>query len=1031
MGVLQLALRGLWFRRGVSLAVLVVAAAVVGAAATGPLFLRAAGESVLRDTLTQALVPTRVVNDHVSAPLSDDPLERVRTTSAARIAERPTMSRLLGPPTASLSVMSGAAVPGATPETVQLVYRAGVCGHVRIVHGVCAERPSTVIFSASTLKIEGWRVGQRLDMNGVPVTVAGSYAPVDPTDDYWGENSYFAVGRSGDDSSLDAVFAPLATVRAQAGEQSATGATDRRFDLSKIRLTDVASLQQEVFSYVNDQSVSTDDGTSGVSNSALVPVLTNVLEINQALLLPVVAVEAQLLLLSWLVLFLLVANAAEARGPEVALAKLRGLPPLATAAFGLLDTLLLVAVATPAGLGLAWLLVEGIARTQLAPDTPVVMTGAALLATAGAGAGAVVAAVLAASRTLRRPVVEQWRRATRRVQARSWLVDAALGAGSVAGLVVLVRAGAVGGRFDGQGGAPNPLALVAPGLLVLTVALVGSRVLPLLCRAAYGPTRDHGWTASMLGVRQLGRRPSTLRLALVVAVAFGLVTFGVDALAVSRANAHDRAWTETGAAQVLTVAAPPGEDVAGVLARLDPSGRQATVVSTVTDFARPPSVLVLGVVPQQFADVAYWRRDFGAAALGDLTSRLTGPVAPSVSLSGDRLRVDVTSGGLSAQHPVVLVADVSLANDASGTTRVVLGLVSRGRHQLEAVLPCQPRACRLAGLHLERSATASYPIRGQLTLTGVAVHGAGGWVPVPANLVTPGGWRPVGPVTAPTTVTGAATPGPDGLVLTVTAGLADQPAWQIADFTTPLPAVMTRTAAALRGDRVAGFGGRPLPVTPAALTSVLPGGADRGVVVDRDAARRAAGGATSRVVEQVWLTPQGAATLPPQLAPAGVTILTTASAKEQAELYQRQGPALAILLFVVGAVLAAVLAGGGAVLNLYLTGRRRTYEIAAMAALGVRRRTLFAALVVEQGLLMGFGVLVGALSGLLAAKLALPSVPEFADTPAAPPLLYGVHPEPVFLSLGFAVVVLAVVVVASSANLVRASRFEQLREAAA
>ena len=55
MGDVVLALRGLWFRRWVSLAVLVVSSLVVGGAVTGPLFLRAAGESVLRDNLNEAL----------------------------------------------------------------------------------------------------------------------------------------------------------------------------------------------------------------------------------------------------------------------------------------------------------------------------------------------------------------------------------------------------------------------------------------------------------------------------------------------------------------------------------------------------------------------------------------------------------------------------------------------------------------------------------------------------------------------------------------------------------------------------------------------------------------------------------------------------------------------------------------------------------------------------------------------------------------------------------------------------------------
>jgi len=49
---LTLAVRALWFRKGVSLAVLLVATVTTAAAAAGPLYLRAGGESVLRDALT-------------------------------------------------------------------------------------------------------------------------------------------------------------------------------------------------------------------------------------------------------------------------------------------------------------------------------------------------------------------------------------------------------------------------------------------------------------------------------------------------------------------------------------------------------------------------------------------------------------------------------------------------------------------------------------------------------------------------------------------------------------------------------------------------------------------------------------------------------------------------------------------------------------------------------------------------------------------------------------------------------------------
>ena len=49
MPSLTLALRALWFRRGVSLAVLLVATLTTAAAVAGPLYQRAGGESVLRD----------------------------------------------------------------------------------------------------------------------------------------------------------------------------------------------------------------------------------------------------------------------------------------------------------------------------------------------------------------------------------------------------------------------------------------------------------------------------------------------------------------------------------------------------------------------------------------------------------------------------------------------------------------------------------------------------------------------------------------------------------------------------------------------------------------------------------------------------------------------------------------------------------------------------------------------------------------------------------------------------------------------
>jgi ABC-type antimicrobial peptide transport system permease subunit len=182
-------------------------------------------------------------------------------------------------------------------------------------------------------------------------------------------------------------------------------------------------------------------------------------------------------------------------------------------------------------------------------------------------------------------------------------------------------------------------------------------------------------------------------------------------------------------------------------------------------------------------------------------------------------------------------------------------------------------------------------------------------------------------------------------------------------------------------------------------------------------------------LETVWLAPSAVDTFPQRLHRAGVTILATSSAAEQTAIYQRQGPALAILLFLAGAALGALLAAGGVVLNLHLAGRRRTYELAAMTALGVGRRRLLLSLFAEQALLLVFGIGVGVVGGIVGAVLALPAVPEFADTPTAPPMLYGVHLTPVLAVAATAVVVLGAVITLSAANLLRGSRFTQLREA--
>src|SRR6185503_19437855 len=192
-------------------------------------------------------------------------------------------------------------------------------------------------------------------------------------------------------------------------------------------------------------------------------------------------VPLQLAVLAWLVLFQVVADAVEAKGSEIALAKLRGLAPRATVGFGLAEPLLLVLLATPLGILGGWLSVRVLASSVLVRDTPVAFTRSTLIAVAIALAGSAVAAVAAARRTLRRSVLDQWRRTPGHNPSRWMLVlDLLLAAAAIVGLVLL--------REHGKSG-PRPATLLAPALLVFAVALLGIRLVPLVLRPLLPATR--------------------------------------------------------------------------------------------------------------------------------------------------------------------------------------------------------------------------------------------------------------------------------------------------------------------------------------------------------------------------------------------------------------------------------------------------------------------------------------------------------------------------------------------------------------
>lgn len=122
---------------------------------------------------------------------------------------------------------------------------------------------------------------------------------------------------------------------------------------------------------------------------------------------------------------------------------------------------------------------------------------------------------------------------------RSLALDVILAGAAVAGLIRLRAGHAAGSGTDSA-------ALLAPGLLVFAVAVLGVRLLPLLCRWLARATRGTRHLGAFLASRQIARRPAGLRLAAMLAVAAGLATFAVAGESVAATNRSARAAGELG-----------------------------------------------------------------------------------------------------------------------------------------------------------------------------------------------------------------------------------------------------------------------------------------------------------------------------------------------------------------------------------------------------------------------------------------------------------------------------------------------------
>lgn len=1014
-------IRGLGYRRGSTAAMLAIAAVGCAAAALAPTYDAAAKTSIMKDTVSSASVIERGFEVREQGPLAGTLGPLSANVDRIVAAAAPSRSRqLFG---SKVESIEATAYFSEEDQSAPLVYRSNLCAELTILAGRCELSTDIVMVSASLAKLNHWQVQQRISPNGWnSFTISGIYQTPDASTAYWFDraNAYFPAEYPSSvkvETPIDAIFTSRDTIESASGYHSAVESVDELVDQSTLRAADLPKLNATVAALSNDPELLQSDASVESSVQATVD---SVKSSWHSLSVPVVLITAQTLLLVWLLLFLIVSEAIDARGRDIALAKLRGYGRRRVLGVAVSEPAVVLLLAWPLGVALAWGVSRFLVADLLRSGTPTGITALSWLIALLGIVGGVAAASVGGRRAVRRPIVEEWRRVGKETTHRGWVVDSIVLTAVVAALLEL--------RLGGNGSPNKSLVLLVPGLLGVAVAVVGSRLLPLVCGAAFEPTARAGSLAVFLAVRHVARRPTGLRAVAAMAAAFTLTSFGLASYSTGHANRALVAEVATGAPAVMAVDAKPGTNLGTVVGGIDPSGKQAMVVDEYLNPTGGGRVL-LGVDPQRFARIASWRSGFAAGPLADIVSDLDPSVPPPVIVDGDALRVrlDVKS----ASQPLVLAADLAVA-DQLAPIYAGLGTVTPTGPQMSVAASLKGCPCRLLDLTVSSTTTpgrgSATPVQADIVIAGLDVRKAGAWVPVSAGTDDAHRWRTKVGDKSPV----AASATSDGLHWPL-AFLSNQIALlQPIDRPDPVPVVIGTTGATTGSGaaQLTGLNGRPLAVVPVATAVVIPGAPTGGILIDRAYAESAAGGNLTAVHQQVWTTASAATGVHTALAAAGFHVGAITRAADETRVLQRQGPGLASSLFLGDSGAAAVLAAGVAIAGLAFAARRRRYEYAALEAVGERRSRLFLGLFLEQSMVLLFGALIGIVAGLVSARLVSSSIPEFITKPPAVPLSYSPSLLALAPTLAVTIAVLLCVSALTSWRLLAGVRPDQLREAA-
>lgn len=972
MRTIRFLLRRFAAQRLLGLAVVVTFAFTIGVLAAGPIYAAAAREAI-------------------STAAVDTAAETVRNLRLATYADPTTFDHagadaLIRTVTADLPIREvvnqarGEARVTSTgdPVSLPLLFRDGAAAHMTSFEGAPPAGAGETALSADVAETLGVGIGDTVTAIGptdveASLTVTGIYGRPKPDDPFWYGTQTPIPEEEG--APLPPALLSREGYLALAGDLgiSSRFVWDLYLDLGGMRFDDARRIPgviaRDVAELQADPRLTDLSGSTGLAelfalvrhrvDDLRVPILLVVFQIG-AVALAVLAGVGSLVLTR--------------QSFELAVLRSRGFSRGALLGGQAIQAMLSAVVAFPLGLLLGMGLASLAARsngTSIPPSLFPIQLNATALGLAALGAALGIAALILVSLPhLRRTILEERRMRSR--EDRPLLARAPIEAFILplaAFTVIELRATRVASSIDQ---APlEPLVLLAPTLLVFGLSFLALRLLLFLLQRFDRPIGRTRRLSLYLAARRLSRSPgASFASALLLVLSVGLMVVATSYRAIVLRNHEDTARQQVGADWRVAVD-PPERPLVAIRRLPEDTTPVLRAVASFDSGAYPMTPFAIGVDPATYRSAGWWRSDYAEISEDEWLSALRVDDPAASIPQGPRpgtLTVDVEP--LEGAEGLELVATVERpSGEVDALLLGVLGAGYAGTVEDEEVLAdASLLSLTLLGSGPEQPETAALRIR---SVNGQAA------APVLADW-EPLRWRGSD---------GKIEPQEDGSVIVRVDGGSGRVVGGVAPATGPLPAMVSSGVAASEGERFeATVVGQRLGFRTVAVAEHFPTVPKDFVVVSTPALLRAA----VRIPEpglslaEIWATGRDPR---PVLLGAGFEIAGTTSAGPVEDVLAQLPQSFAVGLDAATAAGGLALVVIGVAVGLYFGQRRREFEFASLRAMGTSTAQLTRALVLEQGMLVGFAVVVGAGLGFAILAWLLPYVSRSLGAPFPEPIL--------------------------------------------